>query len=306
MKTSGVKLIAVFGLVSLVWGSTWLAIRASLESLSPLYSASFRFIFASIFILILMKLQGVKIQKDKISVKLYLLQGFFAFIIPFALIYWAEQYIPSGLAAVLFAAYPFFVALISYFAIPSEAIGPYKLIGIILGFTGIVIIFWDDLGGDLTKYLLGMIAVVFSAAMQAGAAVVIKKHGHHLNPLSMNLLPMLMGGVFLFISAFVTEDFSALVFDSNAVISVLYLALFGSVVTFTGYYWLMKRLNIVILSFIAFITPVLALLLGWIFMSETLSVLDLAGCLFVLAGLIIANLRGLKNIKKAEIIKDAA
>src|SRR5690606_33273100 len=143
MKTSGVKLIAVFGLVSLVWGSTWLAIRASLESLSPLYSASFRFIFASIFILILMKLQGVKIQKDKISVKLYLLQGFFAFIIPFALIYWAEQYIPSGLAAVLFAAYPFFVALISYFAIPSEAIGPYKLIGIILGFTGIVIIFWD-------------------------------------------------------------------------------------------------------------------------------------------------------------------
>src|SRR5690606_18615447 len=98
----------------------------------------------------------------------------------------------------------------------------------------------------------------------------------------------------------------ALVFDSNAVISVLYLALFGSVVTFTGYYWLMKRLNIVILSFIAFITPVLALLLGWIFMSETLSVLDLAGCLFVLAGLIIANLRGLKKIKKADIIKDAA
>ena len=306
MKSLSLKVIGVFALISMIWGSTWLAIRASLESLSPLYSASFRFTLASVFIFILMKIKGITIQKDKISMRLYLLQGFFAFLIPFALVYWSEQFIPSGLAAVLFAVYPFFVALFSYFTIPTETIGPYKLIGIILGFTGIVIIFWDDIGGDLTSYLLGMIAMVCSATMQAGMAVTIKKQGHHLNPLSMNLIPMFMGAVFLFLIALFTEDSSKLVFDANAVVTVLYLAVFGSVVTFTGYYWLMKRLNVVILSLMAFITPIIALFLGWIIMNEKLSSLDLAGCIFVLIGLVIANLKGLKKINKEEIIKDVA
>ncbi len=251
-----------------------------------------------------MKMQNIKIQTDKISIRLYILQGFFAFAIPFALVYWAEQFIPSGLAAVLFAVYPFGVALFTYFTIPTETIGPYKITGMILGFTGIVIIFWDDIGGDLTSYLLGMIAMVCSAAIQAGMAVTIKKHGHHLNPLSMNLIPMFMASIFLFIAAFISEDPSKLIFDVNAVFSVLYLALFGSVITFTGFYWLMKRLNVVILSLMAFVTPVVALILGWVIVNEKLSSMDLAGCIFVLIGLIIANIRGLSKINKEEIIKE--
>ena len=163
----GIKIILVFSLLCLIWGSTWLVIRVSLESLSPLFSAAFRFTFASFLIFIIMKLQNISLQRDKVSVRLYILQGFFSFVIPFGLVYWAEQYIPSGLAAVLFAVYPFFVALFSFFYIPGETIGSFKLAGIILGFTGILIIFWDDIGGDITSYLLGMFAMIFSATMQA-------------------------------------------------------------------------------------------------------------------------------------------
>ncbi|MFO7447850.1 MAG: EamA family transporter [Ignavibacteriaceae bacterium] len=304
MNKGTVKIILVFAMLCLIWGSTWLAIRLSLGSLSPMFSSGFRFIAAAIFVFIVMKLQGITMQRDKLSVRLYILQGFFAFAIPFSLVYWSEQYIPSGLAAVLFAVYPFSVALFSYFAIPNEHIGPYKITGMILGFTGIVIIFWDDIGGNLTSYLLGMIAMVCSGVMQAGMAVTIKKYGHHLNPLSMNLIPMFMAGVFLTFGAFITEDAAKLVFDANAILSVLYLALFGSVVTFTGYYWLMKRLNVVILSLMAFITPIVALLLGWMIVNERISSMDLAGCVFVLIGLVIANLKGLTGIKKEKIIKE--
>ena len=306
MHSTKAVVISVYVLICVIWGTTWLAIRVSLESLTPLYSASFRFLLAGLFIYLLMMMKGIKIQKDPLSTKLYILQGIFAFAIPFSLVYWAEQFVPSGLASVLFGVFPFFVALFSYLFIPGEHIGFYKVTGILFGFIGILIIFADDIGGDISLYLLGMFGVVASGIMQAAMAVVIKKHGHHLNSLSMNLIPMLMGAVVMLLFGLIYEDFSALRFDFTAVWTVVYLGFFGSVVTFTSYYWLMKRINIVILALMAFITPMVALIAGWLFYNEQLSLYDFIGCLFVLAGIFIANIRGVKKLNNEEIIKEPA
>jgi drug/metabolite transporter (DMT)-like permease len=304
MHSTKAVVISVYVLICIIWGTTWLAIRVSLESLTPLYSASFRFLLAGLFIYLLMMMKGIKVQKDSLSIKLYILQGIFAFAIPFSLVYWAEQFVPSGLASVLFGVFPFFVALFSYLFIPGEHIGFYKVTGILFGFVGILIIFADDIGGDISLYLLGMFGVVTSGIMQAAMAVVIKKHGHHLNSLSMNLIPMLMGAVVMLLFGLIYEDFSALRFDFTAVWTVVYLGFFGSVVTFTSYYWLMKRINIVILALMAFITPIVALIAGWLFYNEQLSLYDFIGCLFVLAGIFIANIRGVKKLNHEEIIKE--
>jgi len=107
MKAAALKIALVYALLCFIWGSTWLAIRIGLESMPPIYSAGMRFTVASIFIFILMQFRGNKLQRDKISVRLYLVMGFFSFVIPFGLVYWAEQFVPSGLASVLFAVYPF-------------------------------------------------------------------------------------------------------------------------------------------------------------------------------------------------------
>ncbi|OIP55651.1 MAG: multidrug DMT transporter permease [Ignavibacteria bacterium CG2_30_36_16] len=304
MHSTKAVVISVYVLICIIWGTTWLAIRVSLESLTPLYSASFRFLLAGLFIYLLMMMKGIKIQKDSLSIKLYILQGIFAFAIPFSLVYWAEQFVPSGLASVLFGVFPFFVALFSYLFIPDEHIGFYKVTGILFGFIGILIIFADDIGGDISLYLLGMFGVVASGIMQAAMAVVIKKHGHHLNSLSMNLIPMLMGAVVMLLFGLIYEDFLALRFDFTAVWTVVYLGFFGSVVTFTSYYWLMKRINIVILALMAFITPIVALIAGWLFYNEQLSLYDFIGCLFVLAGIFIANIKGIKRLNNEEIIKE--
>ncbi len=306
MLNKNAGIVSVYILICLIWGTTWLAIRASLESLTPLYSAAFRFFIAGFFIYLLMIMRGIKIQKDPLSIKIYLLQGLFSFAIPFGLVYWAEQFVPSGLASVLFGVFPFFVALFSFLFIPKEHIGVYKIIGMFFGFAGILIIFSDDLGGSISTYLVGMFAVVISGIMQAGMAVMIKKAGQHLNALSMNLIPMLMGAVVMLLFAILYEDGSKLNFDFTAVWSVLYLGFFGSVVTFTAYYWLMKRINLVILSLTAFITPIVALIAGWLFYSEQLSLYDFIGCLFVLAGILIANLRGIKKLSNEKIIKEQA
>ncbi len=304
MKAGGVKIFLVYAMLCFIWGSTWLAIRFGLETLTPIYSAGLRFSLAAFFILILMKIRGVKLQLDKISIRLYLTMGFLSFVIPFGLVYWAEQFVPAGMASVLFAVFPFFVAIFSFIFIARESLDIFKILGIVIGFLGIVIIFSDSFSGDFNYYLIGTFAIVLSAIMQAGIAVTIKKYGYHLNPLSMNFVPMLIAGISMLLIGLAFEDTSTNSFGLNAVLSILYLAFFGSVITFTSYYWLLKKINIVILSLTAFITPITALILGYLFYNEQLSTNDFVGSAFVLFGVLGANLGNLLRMRKKAFIKE--
>ncbi|MDP3147616.1 MAG: DMT family transporter [Ignavibacteria bacterium] len=292
---SNFKVASNYILICLIWGSTWFAIRLGLDSLTPLVSAGLRFSVAALVIYIIMRIRSISIQKDKISMRLYYFMGIFSFILPFGLVYWGEQYIPSGLAAVLFAVYPFFVALFTRIFIPEEKIGLIRIIGMIIGFSGIIIIFSQNLLTIGMNYILGMTAVLLSGFLQSTIAVSIKKYGQHLHALSMNLIPMAIAGVGMLLMGILLEDTSRLKFDVKAVSSVLYLGIIGSVVTFTAYYWLLKRINIILLSLTAFITPIIALLIGWIFLDETLLPNQVYGSAFVLTGLLIANLSSLKQ-----------
>ena len=303
MNKLAVKIFLAYAALCFIWGSTWLAIRIGLESLTPIFSAGLRFSVASVFIYLIMKIKNISLQTDRFSLYLYLIMGFFSFVIPFGLVYWAEQFIPSGMAAVLFAVYPFWVVIFTNIRIPGESIGFYKIFGTVLGFAGIVIIFSDSFSGDLTSYLIGMFAVVLSGIMQAWIAVSIKKFGHHLHPLSMNFLPMVIAGISMVIIAFFAEDLSTIRVDQNAVLSILYLAFFGSVITFTSFYWLLKRINVVILSLIAFITPIVALILGYFFYNEVLSTRHFIGTALVLTGVFWANLGSLLKLRKGTIFK---
>ena len=303
MKTAGLKIALVYALLCFIWGSTWLVIRIGLETMPPIFSAGLRFSLATVFIFILMQVRSIKLQTDKISIRLYLVMGFFSFVIPFGLVYWAEQFIPSGMASVLFAVYPFFVLIFSYLSISKESIDIYKISGVVLGFAGIFTIFSDSFGGDITDYLLGMFAVVISGTMQAGIAVLIKKYGHHLNSLSMNFIPMLIAGISMLIVGLMFEDLTNFSLKLNAALSIIYLGFFGSVVTFTSYYWLLKKINIVILSLTAFITPIVALILGFLVYNEQLSTRHFIGSSLVLIGLLGANLGNLISMKRNMFIK---
>lgn len=303
MSKVGLKIFLVYTILCLIWGSTWIVIRFGLESLTPMFSAGLRFVAASVFIFLLMKIQNISIQTDRVAIQLYILMGFLSFVVAYGLVYWAEQFIPSGMAAVLFAVYPFWVVIFSYIRMPSEKIGFYKIFGTLLGFTGIVVIFSDSFFGDVTKYLIGMFAVVLSGTIQAWVAVSVKKRGHHLHPLSMNFIPMMIAGISMIIIALFTEDLSTNRIDLNAVISIFYLAFFGTVITFTSFYWLIRKINIVILSLVAFITPIVALILGYFFYNEELSLRHFIGTALVLTGVFWANLGSLIKLRKVSILK---
>lgn len=295
MKTANIKISLGYILICLLWGSTWITVKIGLESLTPFLAAGLRFSLASLFIYIIMRIKGITIQTDSLSIKLYIIMGLFAFVVPFGIVYWAQQFIQSGLASILFGAFPFFVLIFTRFAIPSEKIDFLKIIAVVIGFTGIFIIFSNNISVNLNKDFLGMLAIVFSASLQASVAVIIKKYGMHLNSLSMNLVPLMIGGTVLVLVSFFAENLSKVVFDTKAILSVGYLAFFGTVLTFTTYYWLLKRINIVILSLSSFITPIIAIFLGWLILSEKFSTRETIGSSLVLIGVLFANLKGLMS-----------
>jgi drug/metabolite transporter (DMT)-like permease len=301
MQSNILQIIGIYILTCMIWGSTWLAIKIGLESIPPIISAGYRFTLASVLILGVISLRKIKIQTDVIALRLYIAMAFFSFVFPYGLIYWSEQFVPSGLTAILYAVYPFSIAIFSFFMIPSEKIGIYKIVGIVISFAGLYVIFSESFTGNLDNYILGLIAVLISSVMQSAIAVSIKKYGHHLHPLAMNFYPMLIAGIVLSVFGFIIEGHFRIKYDYKALFSIFYLALFGSLITFTSYYWLIKRVNIIIVSLITFITPVIALFLGWFFYSEELSLHQIAGCFLVLVGLLAAIIGNIGKVFKKKI-----
>lgn len=290
MMSENYKIYSGYVALAVIWGSTWLVIKIGLESFTPLFSAGVRFLIAALTIFLVLRIRSIKLQRDPIAVRLYLFMGLFSFYIPFGLVYWGEQFVNSGLASVLFAVYPFAVAGVSSFLIPEEKVSREKIAGMVFGFSGIILIFWDDFNFNFSNQMLGMLAIVTSALMQSTVVVAVKKWGNHLNSLSMNFVPMAIAGILFTLSGVLFEDYSYNKWDLKGLASIAYLGIFGSVVTFTTYYWILKRINVVLLSLLTFITPIVALMLGWIFYGEQLKPNKYAGSALVCAGILIANL----------------
>jgi drug/metabolite transporter (DMT)-like permease len=288
MVSERVRIGIGFAVISLIWGSTWLGIKIGLGSLPPMYAVAIRFTLAAVIIYAVMRIRGERMPVDRNSVYLYLSVALISFSFPFALVYWAEQYIPSGLASVLFALNPFVVALGSHFLLKDERMTGFKLGGVSLGFLGLIVIFWADLrlGGSGAG---PMVAVLVSTILQGISLVLVKKYGGRTSPMAITLGGMLFGICILYALAFAMEDISAVHLDLKGIGSILYLASFGSVVTFVIYYWLLKRVEAVYLSLVAFVTPVLAVILGTFLLDETFSPHMFSGAALVLCGILVAN-----------------
>lgn len=284
------KYLVILGfiVISVIWGSTWLVIKIGLESITPLFGILFRFLIAAVILGAIVKIRGEKMQFDRNAVAQYLNLALLSFSFPFALVYWGEQYIASGLASVLFGAYPFIVAFGSHLYLPSEKLNVYKSVGIFFGFLGILVIFWSDLHLGMAN-ILGMSAVLLSTVLQGASIVIVKRDDHPMSPASLSFGGMLFGLPIMIILAFLIEDYSLLKFDARGIGSVLYLSTFGTVVTFITYYWLMKRVEVVYLSLVSFVTPILAVILGTVLLKELLSPQIFLGSSLVLAGILTAN-----------------
>ncbi len=249
--------------------------------------------------IVIVVIKNVPIPKDRISIRLYLVAGFCTFSLGYAFVYWGQQYVPSALASILFGTFPFFVAALSWFVYRIEYLTWIKAAGIVTGFAGVVVIFSEDVNYHLGEAsFFGMLALICAAIIQAFASVTIKKYGYELSTFALVAVGMVIGTCILFVISIATEDWGTTIIDAKAVGSVLYLATFGSIVTFGTMFWLLKRIEAVILSLSAFITPIIAIILGIFIAGETFTTQIFAGSALVLTGILIANLQGLIAMTK--------
>jgi drug/metabolite transporter (DMT)-like permease len=278
-----------FIIISTVWGSTWLAIKIGLSTMPPFFAAGFRFVVASVVLYTIVRLRKLHIPFTRDAWTVYFALGILSFAIPFALAYWGQQFIPSGLGSILFCAFPLCVALFSHFLLPDERLDAFKVVGTLLGFLGILVIFSPDLHVADNSAVAGMAAILLSATMQAYALVVTKKHGQEISPITMTFVGMFMASVILLLLGLLFEPTSAIVWSREALGSILYLAIIGSVLTFVSYYWLLKRIEAVYLSLTSFINPIVAVVLGALILDERLASTVLGGAALVLTGILISN-----------------
>jgi drug/metabolite transporter (DMT)-like permease len=271
-----------------IWSSTWVVIAVGLEDVAPFFGAGLRFTLAGVGVLGAAAATRRSLRTDT---ALAALIAILPFATTYGLIYWAEQYVPSGLTAVLFGVLPLYVALLSVAFLPQEHLSARLLAGVVVALGGLVLAFGESLHlGSGTKTTLAAAAVVVSPFASAIGNVAIKRRGGRSDPLVLNGWAMLGGGIVLLAISAPTEDWGETVWSAATIGSIAYLAILGTGFTFVTLTVLLRELPAMTVSFISLIIPFGALALGALVRDEQITVAAVGGAALVASGIAVAQL----------------
>jgi drug/metabolite transporter (DMT)-like permease len=277
--------IAAFVALCLIWSSTWLAIKLGLRDLPPVSFAAIRFVIA-IAVLLAISIGRVRLlPSNRGDFKLLAWTGVLMFCLNYALLFWAELYVSSGLSAVLQATIPIFGMVFAHFVLPSEPLRGARILGAIVAVGGVALICSRlfDFGGVLAFW--GGVAIVFGAAGAALSNVFLKARAIRLAPAMIAAWQMIFGLVPLLVAGWILEGNPVhFHWTPRAVFCLFYLAIPGSALAFLLLYWLLPRMSVTNLQTISFITPPGAVLFGWLLGGESFSLWSLMGGALILIG----------------------
>lgn len=292
--------IVIWLVLCLIWGTTWFFIKIGLEDLPPITFAAARFVLALLILSVIIAVQKIPLPKAARDWKLLALTGVLQFSINYSLVFWSEQYISSGLAAVLQAMITVFGLALAWIHLPNEQITKLKIFAVILGVCGVAVIFVEQLKIDNLLAFAGCAAIVVGAYAAAHGSILVKAYGGNMHPAILVFGQMLCGILPIIIYAVSVEGNPlALNWTWRAIICVLYLGIFGTIAAFWLYYWLLSKIESTKAMMISLVTPLLAVIIGGIFLNERLPVQTFFGGILILASIGLIVLR--KKIKQVEI-----
>ena len=278
--------IFVWLLLCLIWGTTWIFIKIGIQDLPPITFAAARFLLAVAILIPIIAIWKLPLPKTSREWKLISLTGFLQFSINYSMVFWSEQYISSGLAAVLQSMITVFGLVLAWIFLPSERITRLKVFAVIVGIIGVAVIFIDQLKIENRWAFAGCVAIVVGAYAAAQASILIKAKGSSLHPASLVFAQMLCGLPAIIIYALAAEG-NPLSFHWTwrAALCVAYLTIFGTIAAFWLYYWLLSRIESTKAMMISLVTPLIAVIIGAIVLGETLPPQTLAGGLLILVSI---------------------
>ena len=288
-----------------IWGSTWLFIKLGLADLPPITFAGIRFVIACTILFTLIRIRRIPLPRARADWILLATSGILSFGLNYGLVFWGEQYITSGLAALLQATLPAFGLVFAHFHLPSERLSWPKIGGVVLGVCGVGVVFSNQLVVSGRQALAGCVALVLSAMFAAYSNVLVKAYGRHLNPAVLSAGQMLFG-LLLLLAVGIPLEGNPLRFHWTPVawIAMLYLAIVGSVIAFLLYYWLVLNMDVTKSMLIALVTPVVAVILGMLVLDEEFGWRTLAGGAMIMLGIGFIVVR--KTKKKEEVVTTPA
>ena len=276
------KELAAYAALCMIWSTTWVAIRIGVRYLPPFGFAAARFLIASALLGVILLWRPPRSTSSPIPWASVVVCGVLQFGVSYGLVFWGEQYVAAGFASIIFASIPLFIALIARVML-GERLYPLKVLGVLVGFSGILLLFIRDIGENPADIWAG-VGLVIGAIASSLANVMIQRDQRNLDQTLNAAIQMILGTVCLFGVSAAMEPGADYRWTLASITSLLFLALFGSTIAFLLYYWLLHRTTAMRASTIAFVAPLLTVVQGHVFLGEVLGWNHLAGGLLILAG----------------------
>ncbi len=274
----------LFGLISLFWGSSYLFIKIGIETLSPLTLIAGRLFFGTLVLGTAVRLAGSSLPRDRTTYRRFVVMAVFNIVVPFSLITWGERYIDSSLAAILQATTPLFTILFASLALSEEAITVSRLVGLILGFFGVVVLFNHGLSAGRSDAIYGEVALVLSSISYALGNVFVRLRMRGLHP---TIPAFFQVSIALLVTATIAVLFESpirLPDTPRALFAVVWLGVFGTSLAYLIYFRLVHVLGPTRMSLITYLMPIVGIVLGVLVLGETIDLRTLAGTGIILAG----------------------
>jgi drug/metabolite transporter (DMT)-like permease len=289
--------VASFLAIYLIWGSTYLAIWYAVASIPPLYTAGFRHLTAGTLLLLWALAKGQRPSWAQIRASVVI--GFLFFLVGHGTLHWAETQVPSGLASLLIASEPIWVFLIACAAEKRWRMNPVLASGVILGLAGVALLLGRDVWSKGSGVFLGAVACLVGA-ISWSAGIIYSRRSHLFgSPLLLSALSLLAGSVMLLAVGTLFGEYRGFSFHAvtqRSWLGLAYLIVFGSVIAFTAYNWLLEHYSPTLVATHTYVNPIVAVVLGWWLAGEHVSFNVALSAAMVVAAVFLVD-RGMARLK---------
>ncbi len=250
-----------------------------------------RHLLATLILFLIIYWRKLPIPLDRLARRQYLMVGLLDFTLSYSLTYFGTRFIYSNISALLWASIPITTAIVAHFALHGERLSFMKGLGILVGFCGVVLIFLGYGFGASENLVLGMLLVMGAVLAATWPGVYLKRRASRASPIVLTAVATGIGGLATLLGSLALESPSRMVWSALNIGIILYLAVFGTVLAWVSFFYLLQHLEVVKLSFVGFIAPVIATFMGMIVLGEILPPIVYLGAFLVLFGIFLTDAR---------------
>lgn len=277
-------------LLAALWGPSFLFIKVAVAEIPPLTLVLGRVAVGALFLLVALRLAGRQLPRDRTLWRHFAVLAVIHNALPWVLLSWGEQSIDSALASILNGTTPLFTIVLAHFLVAGDRLTPAKVIGVLLGFGGLLLLIYPSLAEGLRATTWGLIAVTIAAALYGVAIIYSRRHVRGLPPLIAPAATLSLATLFMLpLSLWIDRPWTLAAPSAAALAALLALGILGTGLAFIVYYRLLESANATYISMVTYVIPIFGVILGVVVLGERLTWHALAGFALILLGVMVVN-----------------